>query len=675
MEKVIDKLIKYQLSDNIAEFLDEDQLLDIGNKVVREYKMDRASRADWEHIIDKAMDIANQVMKGKTFPWKDAANVKFPLMSYAAIQFAARTYPELIQDGRVVEAFVSGQDPDGTKTERAKRISSYMSYQLLVENTDWEKDTDLLLHMLPIVGTVFRKTYYDPIRKHPCSEVCDPYKIVIHNSAKSVESARRISHVLNLYTNDIIERINNKLYCDIDLKLLNDSGTTMDQKSDSQDEDKYHDVIEQHRFLDLDGDGYQEPYIVTVHEKTLTVLRIVARYQLEDIILGDDDKLISIKPECYFTDYHFIPSPNGSFYSLGFGTLLYPINESINCLFNQLLDSGTLSNLQSGFIGSNLRIQGGKLNLEPGEWKKVESMGAELKDSIVPLPTKDPSQTLFNLLQLLIDAGKNLAGVIDILPDDQQTQNVPATTILSLLDQRLKPLKAIFKRIYRSFKKEFDKLYKLNGLYLPDEQIYFTILNDNQAIAKSDFQEPDYAVKPIADPSMSSESQRLLKVQSLRAALGEPGGQLLNPTEVMSRWISELNMPNGQKLIQPPQPPQPNPEMLKLQLQQQDQQRQSKKDAADYDVKIKELALRHKESEDKKQVEDAKIVNLHAKSLLDIANAHRDHMEKTNANLTKLIDMAHQKQHKDKELTLKQQEVDNDKLQPTTGVEGASSNS
>lgn len=685
MTSIID-LIKFQESINIADDLDKDLLRKIGSKVIRDYKMDKDSRAEWEKITKEAMDIAKQVIKTKTYPWDKAANIKYPLMTFGAIQFAARTYPELVKDGRVVESFAAGEDPDGSRAARAKRISAYMSYQLLIDSNEWEKDTDKLLHMLPIVGTVFRKTYYDSISKHPCSELCNPDEIVIHNSVKSVESARRVTHILHLYTNDVVERINAGVYRDIDLKLLNsDNVQSYGQidKNDDLDDDKSHQFLEMHTFYDLDDDGYAEPCIITVHFKSEEVVRIVSRFDAEDITVDPKGKFIGIKPTCYFTDYHFIPDPEGGFYSLGFGTLLYPINEAINSVFNQLLDAGTLSNMQSGFIGSDLRIQGGEILLQPGTWKKIESMGSALKDNILPLPVKEPSQTLLQLLQLLLQTGKDLTGVIDILPDDQQTQNVPATTILALLDQRLKPLKSIFKRIYRSFKKEFEKLYRLNSIYLPDQNTYFTILNTPLAITQQDFKEPDYDVRPIADPSMSSESQRLMKAQMIKAALGEPGGNVLNISEVMERWLSELQMPNTTRLIQAPPPPKPSADelnhvaaMAKIQSDSQNHMITSK-------LKMASMSMKHKEMmQVKAPVEAAKIEKMKAEAILDVTSAQVDAKKAdmdaaSNAidQKLKFVDLASKVKLKNKELDIQQEANQNANVQPDSGVESPPSNS
>lgn len=664
----LSQLLKFMDTENIAKDLDDDLLLKIGNQVVDGYELDKRSRSEWETTIDKAMEIAKQVMTVKTDPWEGCANVKFPLLAVGAIQFAARTYPELVKEGSVVQATVSGEDPDGSRTAKAKRISSYMSYQLLEESATWEEETDKLLIMLPIIGTIFRKTYYDPITNHPCVELCNPQDIVIHNSVRSLESARRISHRLLMYTNDILERINADIYCDINTALLTNATTDPKLGIDQQDPDKLGELIEQHTFWDLDGDGYKEPYIITVHKDTRKVLRIKARYDINGIRVSKDNKIISIKPINYFTDYHFIPSPDGSFYSLGFGTLLYPINESINSVFNQLLDAGALNNLQSGFIGGGIRIQGGRLTFKPGEWKKIDTIGTAIQDNVFPLPVKEPSQTLLSLLQLLIQTGKELTGVIDILPDDQQTQNVPATTIVSLLDQRLKPLKAVFKRVYRSFKKEFEKLYYLNSVYLPDQKTYFTILNERLAVAKQDFVEPDYTVKPIADPSMSSESQRILKVELLRGALAQPGGQLLNPMDVMTRWISELNMSNPQQLIAKPEPPKPTKEELDYQIKQGQLQNEQQKNATDYQLQVQTLMLKAKELDNKQELDQAKAMNLHAKSMLDVAIAKSEHFEKLHDKTLRLLEMGQSQELGHRKLDIEEKKVDNDNNKPAAGV-------
>lgn len=364
---ISNRLLKLYESENIAEDLDDDELQKIGMRCSREYDLDEASRTEWLEMMQEAIKIAKQVLEQKTTPWPNAANVKFPLITNAIISFASRTYPEIIRGNKVVLAGVIGPDPTGKKEQIARRVSNHMSYQLLVESPNWEEDTDKLLMILPLMGTVFRKSYYDPFLQMPTTDLCLPDRITIDNHAKTIESARRITHQLDLYDNDLIERMRAGIYREIDLEKLNDN------ISENNDEDKLHCILEQHRYLDLDDDGYAEPYIVTFHKESQTVLRIKSRFSLENII-ERNNKIVKITPDCYFTAYHFIPNPDGTFYSIGYGTLLYPINETINTTINQLLDAGTLSNRQAGFIGKGLRIKKGNIAVKPGEWVDRKSV-------------------------------------------------------------------------------------------------------------------------------------------------------------------------------------------------------------------------------------------------------------------------------------------------------------
>ncbi len=465
-----DKLLKYQASDNVAEYLDEETLSKIADRVIQDFKVDEDSMAPWMERTKKGMEIALQIVKEKTFPWKGAANVKFPLITNGAITFASREYPQLVRGSQVVEATIIGQDPDGSRTARAERLSKYMSWQLLEDSDEWEVDTDKLLVMLAVLGTVFRKAYYDPVLNKPSFDLCRPDHIVVNDNIKKLEKARRITHKLFMYDNDLVERMRMSLFSEFEVETLQKSlDTTINNElTDPRDEDRAHFILEQHRFLDLDEDGYAEPYIVTVHKDSRKVLRIKARFDIggEDIKFNDKDQVKYIRPINYFTDFHFLPSPNGKFFSLGFGNLLYPINHSIDTLINQLLDSGTLANMQTGFLSSACRIKENDIFLGPGKWKKLEGIRGDVDKHISALPIHDPSTVLFQLLGLLINIGKELASVSDILQGNQPTQNSPATTVLALIKQGLVQYNAIHKRVLRSFKKEFDKLYYLNCLYL-----------------------------------------------------------------------------------------------------------------------------------------------------------------------------------------------------------------
>lgn len=553
-------IAQLQESQNIVELLDEDVLYSVGSTVIKGFELDEDSRSEWKGTVDKAMAIAKQVIEPKSFPWPGASNIKFPLITQASIDYASRTMPEIIQSDKVVKASITGMDKDSLKYARASRVSQYMSYQLVTESPDWEDGTDKLLQILPVLGTVFKKTYYNSIEKRCMSELCVPDKIVVNYASQSLETARRITHILTMYTNDIVERQRRGIFnADVSpetLKSVEDSST--------EDEDFPITLLEQHCYLDLDDDGYKEPYIVTVHKDSGAVLRIVSRFKT--IEKDKTGKIQRITPEQYFTDFHFIRSPDGGFYSMGFGSLLLPVNNAINTLINQLIDAGTLSNTQGGFLGRGLRIKNGEFKVRMGEWKVLDTAsGTDIGQNVFPLPVREPSQTLFSLLGLLMQVGKDLSSTTDVLSGKQSAQNVSSNTISQLVEQGTKVFTAINKRVYRSLKKEYQKIYELNSEYLTQKK-YSSVLDDPEADVKADFELNTLDIHPVADPSVSSESQRVMRagaVQSLRTADPRQADMLL--LESMQFDKSTID-----KLLPPvdPQAP-PPPEQQKIMAEAQ----------------------------------------------------------------------------------------------------------
>jgi chaperonin GroES len=420
---------KYMRSPNIAEYLSEEELIQIGTDVHDGYTTDLASRAFLEELLDKWTKLALQVVEKKVFPWKNASNVKYPLLATAAMQFAARAYPTLIpSNGRVVKCKMFGADPTGEKMKRAERVGKYMSYQVMNVMEEWESEMDKLLITLPICGTVLKKTYFDPGKQRNSSCLIMPKSFVVNYWAKTLEDAERVTEIIPLSKRKVQENKNLGLFLDIEFSdPIGDSSRKMDTTHEliepNHDDTTPYTFLEQHTYIDLDDDGYPEPYIVTIEEQSHKVVRIVARYDEESIKLDKDEKLLLIEPVQYYTKYGFIPNPDGGFYDIGFGRLLGSINESVDTLINQLIDSGTLSNLQSGFLGKGLRIKVGDYNFAPGEWKTVNSTGDDLKKSIFPLPVREPSAVLMQLLQYLVTAGKELASVAEIFVGKMPGQN------------------------------------------------------------------------------------------------------------------------------------------------------------------------------------------------------------------------------------------------------------
>ena len=553
---------------NIASDLDEDLRNKIAEKVVRGYEIDLASRAEWEKKAEEGLKIARQVTETKNYPFKNAANVKYPLIAISAINFAARVYPQIIQGSDIIKAQIVGKvTPE--KEARAKRVSQHMSFQHLEQMTEWESDTDQLLTSLPCVGMHFRKSFYDPLLKRNRSLGIQALDFVVNQSIKDLDSARRATEKIYLYKNDVIERERDGMY-------LEKVSEVMDTNDD---ENKSELFLEQHTWLDLDEDGYDEPYIVTVHKEQRKLARITARYDEEGIELNDKGKIKRIIPVQYYTDYGFLPDPGSGFYKLGFSHLLGPINESISTVINQLLDAGHRANTNNGFIAQGIRIKGGKLTFEPNEWKVVDCPGAVLKDGIVHLPTNEPSTVLFQLLGLLIETGKTLSSVSETMTGEMPGQNTPATTVLAMIEQGMKVFSSIYKRVYRSLKSEYKKIYRLNRLYM-DEVEYIRVLDDTQAVFQKDYDLDDLDIVPTADPTISSEAQRLARA---RAVLDSsqfnpcPSGRI----EGYRYYLEAIGVPNMDKLLPANevqsalQSPPPDPKMVQVQAQVIQMQEQS----------------------------------------------------------------------------------------------------
>ena len=639
-------------SSNIAKSLSEDDLSTIGSHVHEGYTLDEKSREGWSEKLDEWTELALQVAEEKSTPWRGAANVKYPLITTAALQFCSRAYPALLPGTSPVRGRVIGQDPDGRKVDRALRVGKHMSYQILEQMEDWEEEMDRLLFALPIVGCMFKKTYFNSVKGTNASEVVYPKELVVNYWAKNLEEAERITHVLKMSENDIYERIVDKKYLDVDLDTPTSDSTeekptdkAMGVKPPEQVDDTFpYKVLEQCLYLDLDGDGYKEPYVVTIDEGSQQVLRIVARYTEDDIKYAEDgETILRIKPINYYTKFSFVPSPDGSFYDIGFGVLLGPINETINTLINQLLDSGTLSNMQSGFIARGVRIKGGNTNFSPGEWKYANSIGDDLRKGLVPLPVREPSQVLFSLLGMMIESGEKLSSVTEMMTGEIPGQNTKATVAMAAIEQGMKVFSSIYKRIHRSLSKEYKKLFTLNSIFLPMES-YFNIIDVGQEgaakIAQMDYNIKDVDVVPTSDPNVATQEQKMAKVEALGPLL-QMG--TVNPQEFTKRYIEATEQPNVEALMQMPEP-QPDPEVEFEKEKFQDESQRGWEELSIKRATAEAAALKNiadaEAAEDGEQIEQYKA---QLKSLQDdnIAQIKIAHMEEVHQMKMKMQEEMH----------------------------------
>lgn len=605
-------------NQNLANDLDEDVLKKLGERVVEEYERDLESRSEWEDRNEEWLKLATQVKEEKTYPWPKAANIKYPLLTTAALQFQSRAVPALIPGGPIVKGYPIGRDLDGSSEEKAVRIGKHMSYQLLYQMDEWEEDMDKLCMILPLVGTAFKKSYFDSSKGRNVSELVLAKDLVVDYYARSLEEARRKTHVLYYMPNEIEEGMRSGFFKRV--KLNPSEIGTMGEITEIQgiepagdDDDRPFEILEQHRWFDIDEDGYAEPVIVTVDKESREVLRVVNRFDEKHVTRGeirvlDEDKvkteygIIKIEPIEYFTGYIFIPDPQSGVYGLGFGALLGPLNETVNTLINQLLDAGTLSNLQGGFIAKGTRLKGGDLRFRPGEWKQAQVTGDDLRKNIVPLPVQPPSAVLFNLLSTIVSSGEKVSSVMDIFTGELPGQNTPASVVMAAIEQGTKVFSAIYKRMHRAFTKEIRKLFYLNSKYLNDQE-YFSPQDQSGRpilVMRGDYDTEFMDVMPTSDPNISSEAQRLSKAQSLLeiVQLGT-----VNPQVVTKRYLEATNQSNIDELMELP-PPQPDPEI---------------------ELKKTELQLEHQRESAKIQIEAQRVQNQatrdQANSLLAIKKA------------------------------------------------------
>lgn len=575
----LDSKIKFNVetitSPNLCELITGDDLDRIGVWAYENFQRDKQSRVDWEKRTEEAINLAMQLQKEKTFPWPNCSNVTFPLVTIAALQFHARAYPAIVNGRSVVQCRVVGADPTGTAAARADKISSHMSWQLLEEDESWEEGQDRALINVAVVGVGWKKSYYSASLAHNVSEFISAQNLVVNYWAKSIESASVKTHIIPKYKNEIHEAVMRGAYVDCleegwycgtptvtDTQRSPEQDQRSGQTPPQSDSDTPFTMLEQHCWMDLDKDGYDEPYIVTFEESSQKVLRIVARVdRWEDVEVNAKGQIIRINASEYFTKLPFIPSPDGGIMDIGFGTLLGPLNESVNTSINQLLDAGTVSNTAGGFLGRGAKIRGGNYEFKPFGWHRVDSTGDDLNKSIVPLPVRDPSGVMFNLLSLLIDYTSRISGATDMLVGENPGQNTPAQTSQAMLEQGQKIYSAIFKRIWRSMKNEFKKLYHLNAIYLPDK-VYF---GENESIGREDYSTSAASVIPVADPLISSEGARFARAQMLadRAAVN-PG---YDADAVERQLLKSMGIDEVERLYPGQAGKEPAPD-VKIQIQQ-----------------------------------------------------------------------------------------------------------
>lgn len=580
---------------NIAAELDESELAGIAMRVIEEARIDDDSRDEWLQAAKKGLDLAMQKARISNYPWPSSSSVVYPLITQAADQFAARAYPAIVANRNVVKGSVIGDDKGvkkpadpmsammghnggppvdewliepGAKAARAKRIGDHMSYQFLEEMPEWEEETDKLINILPIAGCVFRKTFWCPVDQRIKSLLVQPENLIVNYWAKSMETAPRITEKIKLYPYEVEENKNSGFFLDVDYGISTEA---------NNDRDAPVEFYEQHRRLDLDKDGYAEPYIVTVAKDSMKVARIVARWeQKRSFKVNPDRSVRKIEPTHYYTKYDFMPNKEGGIYGHGFAHNLRTLNEAINTTLNMLIDAGHLQNTGGGFIGKGLGMMSGQVKFSPGEYKVVNSAGQDIRNSIVMMEHAGPSPVLLTLLGNLIEAGKDISSVKDVMTGEVRAQTMSPTVFMAMVEQGLKVFTAIYKRVHRALRAEFQKVYRLNRLHL-DEKAEFKVGEEWLTVTRADYEE-GAAVIPFSDPSMVVDAQKMARTDVLAQFKDDP---LMNGKAIRKRILEAATIENPEEVMETE--PAPNPDLL---LQLAEMERKRLIDKADFMVKV-----------------------------------------------------------------------------------------
>lgn len=581
----IKSLIKNIGSVNLAEDVDESELVIVGSRVKRLYDEDLSSMEGWTEGVEKGIDLMRQEYSGKSFPWEGASNYKDPILTEASTVFGDKASLELLRAKDLVAAEAIGKDPEGKKKIICERVMEAMNYQVNHDMDGWRDDQERLFYCLPVVGTVFKKVLYDPLEKKCESVVVNYPDFVINQATKSMQKCRSFSHVLEFSDSDVEERVR----CGKWLDPRPVKPTDKEGDKGSNEEQKVIDAIdnpmkyvEMQTYYDLDDDGYEEPLTITIQYSSGKVVRILPRYDERSIIIAtgeDDDKvyrpayevleeekakqleefggqeavdligleppeidpdqyeLIKVEPLCNVVKYGFITAPDNTFLDLGYSHLLGALTMNINTTTNQINDRTTLNILGGGWLAKEFKLKQGAMSFRMGEYKQTEVSADKLQKGIFPQPLQEPSGTAYQMRKDMQDRASGFLAVVDV-SGKIQASTAP-TTALAIIQEAIIPTTALFKRILSAESKEFQILFKINQRTFPKAK-YQMILDDENADPQVDFNYDAMDIIPTANAEMSSKMHRIqtatLEMEQVPLIL-QMGG---NPVPIVTNFFDAI---------------------------------------------------------------------------------------------------------------------------------------
>jgi|TARA_R100001460_G_scaffold4204_2_gene12109 hypothetical protein len=542
---------------NLAEGMDERILASMANELLADYKKDKESRGDWEKSYTSGLDLLGFKYNNESGPFQGASSVTHPMLAESVTQFQAQAYKELLpSDGPVSSKVVGALTPE--KEAQAQRVEEFMNYMITEEMEEYTPEFDQLLFYLPLAGSAFKKVYFDDVLQRAISKFVPAEDLVVPYYATDLKDCERITHLVRMSENDILKKQQIGFYRDVDI--------LPSRMEDSEVQDKYNELSGQNRSGDAEGDyqfnvlemhvdldlvdpenksdekNIKIPYIVTLDEGSREILSIYRNFEPDDPLL---------KRKEFFVHYKFLPGLG--FYGFGLIHMIGGLSKTATASLRQLLDAGTLANLPAGFKTRGMRIRDDDQPFQPGEFRDVDIVGGRIQDSFMQLPFKEPSQTLFQLLGFVVQAGQRFAAIADMQVGEDGKNRAVGTTV-ALLERGSRVMSAIHKRCYYAMRQEFRLLNNVFASYLPPVYPY-AVYGGDRMVKQADFS-PEVDVIPVADPNIFSMSQRVTLAQTqLQIAQSNP--QMHNVHEAYRRVYAALGTKDINTLLKKQEEPQP----------------------------------------------------------------------------------------------------------------------
>ena len=544
---------------NLAEYLEDDVLGPLGSELKGMFIDYKSSRKDWEDSYTKGLDLLGFKYEDRGEPFQGASGATHPVLAEAVTQFQSLAYKELLPASGPVRTQIIGA-PNTLKEQQSERVKEFMNYQLMSEMKEYEQEFDQMLFYLPLSGSTFKKVYYDELLGRAVSKFVPADDLLVPYSATSLEDADAIIHKINISENDLRKQQVSGFYRDIELGDASDMDDSIADKErelegirKSEKSPDMYTLLECHVDLDLEGfeesnpetgeaTGIKLPYIVTIEEGSREVLSIRRNYE------ANDPKKKRIN---YFTHFKFLPGLG--FYGFGLIHMIGGLSRTATAALRQLLDAGTLSNLPSGFKTRGIRVRDEAQSIQPGEFRDVDAPGGNLREAFMPLPFKEPSGTLLQLMGVVVSAGQRFASIADMQVGDGN-QGAAVGTTVALLERGSRVMSAIHKRLYNSLKNEFKLLVRIFSLYLPPEYPY-DVVGGQRMVKKTDFDDR-VDVLPIADPNIFSQTQRISLAQT-QLQLAQTNPKIHNLYQAYRSMYEAIGIKNVDLILPPPAPPQP----------------------------------------------------------------------------------------------------------------------